>query len=163
MKLATVKNLTEIEKLHFMKFVYDNTDSYIMNTFGHVWSGRDWWDKFPIQLAVNEKGEVLGLHAYTVNDKKPKTLKTYYIVTNKKWRGKGIARLLILKALEEHKEKIETYYVNTDKKSDGVLFFLKMLGNKFKRVKNDFNSEDYIFEEPVYNILDEATKKDRNS
>jgi GNAT superfamily N-acetyltransferase len=103
------------------------------------------------------------LHAYTVNYKKPKTLKTYYIVTNKKWRGKGIARLLILKALEEHKEKIETYYVNTDKKSDGVLFFLKMLGNKFKRVKNDFNSEDYIFEEPVYNILDEATKKDRNS
>ena len=155
---AKLQNLNEIEKLHFMKFVYDNTDSFIMTTFGHVWSSRDWWNKFPIQVCLDENNKVIGLHAYTVNDKKTKTLKTYYIVTEKNSRGKGIARILITNALLENKDKVDTYFVNTDKNSDGALFYLKWLGNNFKKEKNDFNSEDLIFEEPIYNILDEEIK-----
>ncbi len=42
--------LKEIDKLRIIKWVYKNTNTFIMNTFGHVWSGRDWWSKFPLQL-----------------------------------------------------------------------------------------------------------------
>ena len=77
---VTINELTEIDKLRFIKFIYDNTNSFILNTFGHTWSGRDWWSKYPIEACTDDKGKVLGLHAYTVNDKYEDTLKTYYIV-----------------------------------------------------------------------------------
>ena len=124
---ATINQLTEIDKLRFIKFVYNNTDSFIMNTFGHTWSGRNWWEKYPIEVCVGEKGKVLGMHAYTVNDKFKDTLKTYYIVTSKDTRGQGIAKLLIKNAIYKHKDSIEFYYVNTDVRSDGLFFFKKCL------------------------------------
>ena len=77
---VTINECNELDKLRFIKFVYDNTDSFILNTFGHVWSGRNWWKKFPIELCTDDAGRVLGLHAYTVNDKFEKTLKTYFII-----------------------------------------------------------------------------------
>ena len=150
-----INDCDELDKLRFMQFIYKNTDSFIMNTFGHVWSGRNWWKKYPIELCVNEKNEVLGLHAYTVNDKIKDALKTYYIVVNKKFRGKGIAKILIKNAIYEHKDKIKNYYVNSDIKSDGFMFYLNWFGNNFKMESNDFNSKDAVFLEPIYNIIDE--------
>ena len=41
---------TDDEKFQLMEFVYNNTDSFILNTFGYLWESRDWWDKFPIQV-----------------------------------------------------------------------------------------------------------------
>lgn len=151
---VTINECNELDKLRFMKFVYDNTDSFIMNTFGHVWSGRNWWKKFPIEVCTDSTGKVLGLHAYTVGNKEEYTLKTYYIVTSKESRGQGIAKLLIKNAIYRHKDKIKVYYVNSDIKSQGAIFYKKWLGGKFNTVKNDFNSEDIIFEEPIYNIID---------
>jgi len=152
---VTVNNLNEIDKLRFIKFVYDNTDSFIMNTFGHTWSGRNWWDKFPIEVCTDDAGKVLGLHAYTVNTKAPQTLKTYYIVTSKDSRGQGIAKLLIKNAIYKHKDDIKFYYVNSDVRSEGAIFYKKWLGQNFEIEKNDFNSQDIIFKEPIYNIINE--------
>ncbi len=152
---VTVNNLNEIDKLRFIKFVYDNTDSFIMNTFGHTWSGRNWWDKFPIEVCTDDAGKVLGLHAYTVNTKAPQTLKTYYIVTSKDSRGQGIAKLLIKNAIHKHKDDIKLYYVNSDVRSGGAIFYKKWLGQNFEIEKNDFNSQDIIFKEPIYNIINE--------
>ena len=152
---VTVNNLNEIDKLRFIKFVYDNTDSFIMNTFGHTWSGRNWWDKFPIEVCTDDAGKVLGLHAYTINTKAPKTLKTYYIVTSKDSRGQGIAKLLIKNAIYKHKDDIKFYYVNSDVRSEGAIFYKKWLGQNFVIEKNDFNSQDMIFKEPIYNIINE--------
>ena len=150
---VTINECNDLDKLRFIKFIYDNTDSFIMNTFGHVWSGRDWWDKYPIEACTDDVGRVLGLHAYTVNNKAKDILKTYYIVTSKEARGKGIAKLLIKNAIYKHKDSIKFYYVNTDVRSDGLFFFKKWLGNNFVIKDNDFNSQDMIFEEPIYNII----------
>ncbi len=38
---VTISELSEVDKLRFIKFIYDNTDSYILNTFGHTWSSRN--------------------------------------------------------------------------------------------------------------------------
>ena len=153
LKYITINELTELDKLNFIKFVYDNTDSFIMNTFGHVWSGRNWWEKFPIEVCIDDAGTVIGLHAYSVNDKFPKTLKTYFIVTSKQARGKGVAKLLIQNAIYKHKDDIEFYYVNSDIRSDGCAFYKKWLGKKFKITSNDFESQDITFKEPIYNII----------
>ena len=152
---VTVNNLNEIDKLRFIKFVYDNTDSFIMNTFGHTWSSRNWWNKFPIEVCTDDAGKVLGLHAYTVNTKAPQTLKTYYIITSKDSRGQGIAKLLIKNAIHKHRDDIKFYYVNSDVRSEGAIFYKKWLGQKFEIEKNDFNSQDIIFKEPIYNIINE--------
>ena len=111
-KYVTIDNLTEIDKLRFIKFIFENTNSFILNTFGHTWSGRDWWSKYPIEVCTDDNGKVLGLHAYTVNDKYKDSLKTYYIVTSKDSRGQGIAKLLIKNAIYKNKDKISFYYVN---------------------------------------------------
>jgi hypothetical protein len=64
------------KKLELMEFVYKNTDSFILNTFGYLWESRGWWDKFPIQVSTS--GSVItGLHAFTVDTKAPNTIKTY--------------------------------------------------------------------------------------
>ena len=151
---ATINDLTEIDKLRFIKFIYDNTNSFILNTFGHTWSGRDWWNKHPIEVCTDSNGKLLGMHAYTVNDKYKDTLKTYYIVTSKDSRGLGIAKLLIKNAIFKHKDNINFYYVNSDIKSEGAIFYKKWLGNNFTEEDNDFNSKDIIFKEPIYNIID---------
>jgi len=155
-KYVTIDNLTEIDKLRFIKFIFDNTNSFILNTFGHTWSGRDWWSKYPIEVCTDDNGKVLGLHAYTVNDKYKDSLKTYYIVTSKDSRGQGIAKLLIKNAIYKNKDKISFYYVNSDTKSEGAIFYKKWLGKNFTLEDNDFNSQDIIFKEPIYNIIDEV-------
>tara|TARA_E500000318_G_C3482215_1_gene180898 strand:- start:172 stop:651 length:480 start_codon:yes stop_codon:yes gene_type:complete len=152
---VTLNELSELDKLRFIKFIYDNTDSYILNTFGHTWSSRNWWTEHPIEVCTESTGRVLGLHAYTVNTKAENTLKTYYIVTSKYNRGKGIAKLLVKNALYKHKKNIKFYYVNSDVKSDGAIFYKKWLGDNYTTEDNDFNSQDIIFKEPIYNIINE--------
>lgn len=154
LKYVTINELNELDKLRFIKFIYDNTDSFIMNTFGHVWSGRDWWEKFPIEVCVDENGKVLGLHAYNVNEKYENTLKTYYIVISQEARRRGIGKLLIKNAIHKHKDKINFYYVNSDVKSEGFHFFKKWLGENYEITDNDFDSQDIIYKEPIYNIID---------
>ena len=39
-KEVYLKELEEIDKLRIIKWVYNNTNTFIMNTFGHVWSGE---------------------------------------------------------------------------------------------------------------------------
>ena len=90
------------DKMKLMKFVYDNTDSFILNTFGYLWESRGWWDKFPIQLYKIDD-QIAGMHAFTVDTKAPNTIKTYYIITGKIFRGTGIAKKLTLDVLNEFK------------------------------------------------------------
>jgi hypothetical protein len=65
----------------------------------------------------------------------------------------GIAKLLIKNAVYKHKDNIKFYYVNSDIKSEGAIFYKKWLGDNFVEKDNDFNSKDIIFKEPIYNII----------
>lgn len=143
---------TQADKFELMKFVYDNTDSFIMNTFGYLWESRDWWDKQIIDIYRDDNTkEILVLHAYSVNVK-PNTLKTYYIVTNKKNRGKGLAKIMILQALRKYAHLVEKYYVNSEEHSEGVKFYKKLLGNPTIET-NEFGTKDFIFQKLIKDIL----------
>jgi ribosomal protein S18 acetylase RimI-like enzyme len=139
------------EKFKLMKFVYDNTDSFILNTFGYVWESRGWWDRFPIQVYM--VGDVLaGIHAFTVDTKAPDTIKTYYIVTGKAFRGQGIGKKLTMDILGEYSNANKKYFVNSEENSDGVGFYKKLFDNRYKVVINEFDTVDFIFEEGVTEI-----------
>lgn len=140
------------EKFQLMEFVFNNTDSFIMSTFGFVWENREWWSAFPIQVyKVND--QIIGLHAFTYNHKKPNTIKTYYIVTHKAFRGQGIAKKLILHTLNAYSEVSNNYFVNSEESSEGVEFFKKLFKDKYLLTKNEFGTVDYNFEAPVDEII----------
>ena len=142
---------TSEERMELMEFVYKNTDSFILNTFGYLWESRGWWDKFPIQ--VSKSGSVItGLHAFTVDTKAPNTIKTYYIVTGKAFRKMGIAKALTYDMLNEFKNSGKNYYVNSEEGSGGVNFYKKMFRD-FKMEINEFGTADYIFQAPILDIL----------
>lgn len=142
------------EKFELMQFVYNNTDSFIMNTFGFVWENRGWWSKFPIQV-YKVGDEIAGLHAFTWNNKKESTIKTYYIVTHKAFRGQGIAKKLIFYTLDKYSEVSDNYFVNSEENSEGVTFFKKIFKEKYKLSKNEFGTLDYNFESLIEDIVDE--------
>jgi len=139
------------EKMKLMEFVYKNTDSFILNTFGYLWESRLWWCMQPIQVYMQGK-EIIGLHAFSINTKAPGTLKTYYIVTNKKNRGKGLAKIMILQALRKYAHLVEKYYVNSEEHSEGVKFYKKLLGNPTIET-NEFGTKDFIFQKLIKDIL----------
>lgn len=143
-------------KFKLMEFVYKNTDSFILNTFGYLWEERKWWNKFPIQVyKINDK--IVGLHAFSIGTKEDNVFKTYYIITDKEYRGKGIAKQLILCSLDYYESNTcTTYYVNSEENSDGIPFFKKMFDNQFVKQKNQFGTDDYIFKAPIKTILNKC-------
>lgn len=142
------------EKFELMQFVYDNTDTFVMNTFGYLWESRGWWDKFPIQ--VYKVGDIIaGMHAFTVNTKAPNTIKTYYVVTGKAFRGNGIAKKLTMDILGEYRNTDMKYFVNSEEGSDGVGFYKKLFNNIYKMEINEFDKADYIFEAPVKTLYND--------
>jgi len=146
------------EKMKLMEFVYDNTDSFILNTFGYLWESRLWWQTQPIQVyIINDK--IVGLHAFSVNTKGPNILKTYYIITSKDYRKQGIAKKLILKALKDYKDKSDNYFVNSEQDSDGKEFFLKLFSHQYVLSANEFGTFDFEFEQPIDNLLKNAKQK----
>ena len=147
------------DKFKLMEFVYENTSSFIMNTFGYVWENRGWWDKFPIQ--VYKTGDIIaGIHAFTVDAKGPGIIKTYYIVTGKPFRGCGIAKKLTMDILGEYKNTDKEYLVNSEESSDGVKFYKKLFNNNYKMEVNEFNTTDYIFRSPIKTFFKETQIKD---
>ena len=136
------------DKMKLMKFVYDNTDSFILNTFGYLWESRGWWDKFPIQLYKIDD-QIAGMHAFTVDTKAPNTIKTYYIITGKIFRGTGIAKKLTMDVLNEFKNTDKKYFVNSEEGSHGVGFYKKLFNNKFTLHMNEFGTVDYNFEASI--------------
>jgi len=146
------------EKMKLMEFVYKNTNSFILNTFGYVWESRLWWCMQPIQVYM--VGDVIaGLHAFSVNTKVPGTLKTYYIVTAKAFRNQGIAKKLTYKALKDYKDKCDNYFVNSEENSDGADFYKKLFDYQYKLSKNEFGTLDLNFEESIESLLKNAKKK----
>lgn len=134
------------DKYKLMKFVYDNTDTFVMNTFGYLWETRGWWMENPIMVAEYENTDILvGLHAYTAGFKSPTTLKTYYIVTDRKFKGKGIAKKLTLKALTDTQLWCNKFYVNSNS-TDGIEFYKKLIGPPTSTKYNEFGGEDCEFE-----------------
>jgi len=146
------------EKMKLMEFVYKNTDSFILNTFGYLWESRLWWCMQPIQVYMQGK-EIIGLHAFSINTKAPGTLKTYYIVTSKNHRKQGIAKKLTLKALKDYKDKCDNYFVNSEENSDGVHFYKKLFDYQFTIHKNEFGTNDLNFEQSIESILKNAKQK----
>jgi len=136
------------DKMKLMKFVYDNTDSFVLNTFGYLWESRGWWDKFPIQLCKIDD-QIVGMHAFTVDTKAPNTIKTYYIITGKLFRGAGVAKKLTMDVLNEFKNTDKRYFVNSEEGSSGVGFYKKLFNNTFTLHMNEFGTVDYYFDAPV--------------
>ena len=78
------------------------------------------------------------------------------IISNKIINDWALNQLLIKNAVFKHKDAIEKYYVNSDIRSPGFTFFKNWFGKKnYKTEDNDFNSQDAVFEEPIYNIINE--------
>ena len=150
---------TQDEKYKLMEFVYNNTDSFIMNTFGYLWESRGWWDIQPILVSYDED-KITGLHAFAI---KVKTLKTYYIVVDKNYRGQNIGKKLTLEALEEFKNAVDTFFVNSEESSSGVPFYKKMFGTRYTTSINEFGTTDYNFSAPIKDIINENSIYDRIS
>jgi len=146
------------EKMKLMEFVYNNTNSFILNTFGYLWESRLWWCTQPIQVYMEGK-EIVGLHAFSVNTKSPGTLKTYYIVTHKNHRGKGIAKKLTMAALKDYKDKCDNYFVNSEQLSDGVEFYKKIFDYQYTLSLNEFRTHDFNFEESIESLLTKWKKE----
>jgi GNAT superfamily N-acetyltransferase len=146
------------EKFKLMEFIYKNTDSFILNTFGYLWENRLWWQTQLIPVYIKDD-EIVGLHAFSINTKAPSVLKTYYIVTSKKHRGQGIAKNLIGRALREYKDKCDTYFVNSDQYSDGAEFYKKIFDYQFTTKANEFGTLDYEFEQSIETLINNAKQK----
>lgn len=144
---------TQDQKYKLMEFMYDNTDSFVMNTFGYLWETRDWWEKFPILVSYYEDTDILaGLHAFTCNTKAPGVLKTYYIVTGKQFKGQGVAKLMTKAALVDSQLWCDIFYVNSNS-TEGIAFYKKLIGEPISRKYNEFGGEDCEFECKFNHIL----------
>jgi predicted GNAT family acetyltransferase len=150
--IETVLNFDQNKKMELMEFVYNNSNSFILNTFGFIWESRQWWGMQPIQV-YKKDGNIVGLHAFTTNHKGPGVLKTYYIITDKTCRGEGIARELTSYALNEYKDICKTFFVNSEEGSDGVYFYKLMFDNQYTTTVNEFGSKDFIFQKSITEIL----------
>ena len=144
----------QTQKYELMKFLYDNTEEFVMNTFGYLWESRQWWDKFPIMIATQCNTErIIGLHAFTLNTKAPDTLKTYYIAVKKSHRGKGIAKRMTLQALNDSVLFCSKFYVNSTEASDGCKLYSSLFKNGYKESPNEFGLIDYEFCDDIKNFI----------
>lgn len=154
MNIVTVYPTNYQEKCELMEFVYKNTDSFIMNTFGFLWESRDLWS-YGVDVAKDDKGNIIGLHAAHIKDiNNEPHVKTYYIVTDKNRQGEGIAKKLILHLLLDATiANYSKYYVNSEINSPGVKFFKKFIGIEPEIVNNDFGTTDCVFKTTIAEIL----------
>ena len=152
MTIEYIYDATSDQKMKLIQFVFENTDTFIMNTFGHVWSDRSWWHKFPIQV-MYDGNVIVGLHAFTNHTKGEGIVKTYYIVTHKNRRGQGIARRLTIAALTDRSYDCDTYFVNSEDMSGGCTFYAGLVGPATDFIKNEFGNFDKTFQAPIADIL----------
>ena len=153
-KVKYITPTTQAQKYDLMKFMYDNTDSFVMNTFGYLWETRGWWEKFPIQITTLEHNtSIVGMHAFTLNTKAPDTLKTYYIAVGKTFRGQGVAKKMTIDALRDHELFCKRFYVNSVEGSDGTLLYDKIFKNGYRESPNEFGRVDHEYEDDITNIL----------
>lgn len=151
----------EYHKFELMEFVYNNTDTFVMNTFGQVWENRQWWNHWNAYIDLyytsDPQNPIGGLHAYTCNikDFPQRILKTYYIVVNKNLRGQGIGKTLTLHALNKHKNDCDTFFVNSMQGSSGVEFYKKFFTDKCppEIIPNGLGSKDYVFKAPIKDFV----------
>jgi len=152
-KLKYVIPSKQEDKYRLMNFVYNNTESFVMNTFGYLWETRRWWEQFPVLIACYEQTDIIvGLHAFTCNTKAEKTLKTYYIVTDKKYKGKGIGKMLTQAALGDSELWCDKFYVNSNS-IKGIGFYKKLIGEPKSVKYNEFGNQDCEFECNFKHIL----------
>ena len=90
--------LTQAQKYEIGEFIYDNTETFILNTFMYLWESRHWWDKHPIDTCRDENGKLVGIK---INAAKPEEnlLKSYYSVIRKDYREKHIFSKILLQSL----------------------------------------------------------------
>ena len=98
------------------------------------------------------------MHAFTIDTKGQDIIKTYYIVTAKSFRGRGIAKDLTMDILNEYKNTNKKYFVNSEENSDGAKFYKKLFKNNYTVQSNDFNTCDLIFKSTIKDLLDQTPK-----
>lgn len=145
---------SQSDKYKLAEFIYNNTDNFVMNTFALLWENRNFWKKWQPLVAFDENGKMIGIHAFAekeINSKK--YLKTYYIVTNKDYRGKGIAKQLTLQVINDFKDLYADFFVNSIQDSDGDKFYRKIVNSNPNKKINEFGTIDMIFKNKISKIL----------
>lgn len=144
---------TQIDKYKLAEFIYNNTDNFVMNTFALLWESRNFWQKFR-PLIITKNGKIIGLHAFAEKQIDNKLyLKTYYIVVDKSYRGKGIAKKLTYQVLKDFQNQYNQFYVNSVEGSDGEYFYRKTITNRPSKKVNEFGTTDLIFKGSIFKIL----------
>lgn len=145
---------SQSDKYKLAEFIYNNTDNFVMNTFALLWENRKFWKRWQPLVAFDENGKIIGIHAFAekeINGKK--YLKTYYIVTSKECRGKGIAKQLTLQVINDFKEIYSDFFVNSIQNSDGDKFYRKFISDKPTKKVNEFGTIDMLFKNKISKIL----------
>ena len=144
---------SQSDKYKLAEFIYNNTDNFVMNTFALLWENRNFWKKWQPLVMFDENGKIVGVHAFAekeINNKK--YLKTYYIVTNKDYRGKGIAKQLTLQVINDFKDVYTDFFVNSIQDSDGDKFYRRIITNRPTKKINEFGTIDMIFKNKISKI-----------
>jgi FkbH-like protein len=139
------------------KAILDLTETYgddILKTFNSVYTERGYWYRHPVTVLWHND-VVIGYHAITVNsDKYPNVTKSYYMLANPNYRGKGLGAELMASSFQlANKYRVTDYMTNSDEKNDGAKLYKGFGAKPVDRRENPFGSFDEIFEFDVKGIL----------
>ena len=140
---------TTLWKLTEKQAIIDLTKKYgdeILNKLDEVYTERDYWFKHPVSL-LWEKDKLIGYHAVTMNsDKYPGKCKSYFMLANPEYRGKGLgAELLISSFKLANKYRVTDYITNSDVNNDGGKLYKGFGIQPVDTTPNDFGSFDEHF------------------
>jgi len=143
---------SSLEELPEVIELLDNTKDTLLRTFKTLWVERGYISKYPPVIA-RRGGQLVGVHAYTLNEKYPDTCKSYYHAVAQGHRRLGIGKNLVLYAfIDANMHGIAKYYVNCAETTDGWLFY-RGLGLDSTTKQNEFGTRDYCFAFDIKGML----------
>lgn len=140
--------LTQEQKYEIGQFIFDNTETFVLNTFMYLWESRDWWKSQPIDTCRDQDGKLVGIKI-NAEKKEIDTLKSYYSVIRKDYREKHIFSRLLLESLYDHDCKY--IIVTCTVGRDGERFYGRLLDGK-KSCKTEYKTSEFGDTDVVFTI-----------
>jgi len=134
-------------KQHLYDLINKSADP-LLKTFCTLWEERNYWDKFPPYVFIDENNNLCGLIAYTVNDKYKDAVKIYYLYVDELHRGKNIGKKLCNFIFDKFKSQVSYFIYVTDTTTDGKYLFERFRNDPFSEVyekQNEFNGTDIVY------------------
>lgn len=124
----------------------ENTKDTILSTYRNIWTSRDWWKKHPPIVAIKDN-KIVGMHAYTFNERYLGYCKSYYMVVDENCRGQHIGGgLFLYTIIDANLHGIERYMTNSDERNNGFAFYLNFGISPITKARNEFNGIDWYFD-----------------